>query len=193
MKKADRELEKQAKNLEKVLRYLGMYDNVPQDIIEEHLKDTPKRIIKAWGEFTCDECELDIRTFKNPGFNEIILVKEIPFNSLCLHHFFPFTGLAACAYIADKKIIGLSKIPKIVKNFAKRPQYQEKLVHDIANYIERIVEPKGCMVIMEARHQCTACRGVESESKLVTSAIRGCFLEEPELEMKVLQMIGTLK
>ena len=188
--KTENKLVELSKHIDKVLEGLGIYDNYSKDLTDEHLRETPLRIVKAWKEYTESfEEELRVKTFDNPGYDELIICKDIPFHSLCLHHFFPFEGMCDVAYLPDKKIVGLSKIPRIVKHFSKRPQFQEKLVNDIANYLMEVLEPKGCLVTMSGAHTCMVCRGVESNGGMITSALRGEFLTDSNLKMEVFSLL----
>ena len=159
---------------------------------DDHTKNTAKRMAKALVELCYYHLhsveEPDITVFEDPNYNELIVVKNIPFTSICSHHLLIFEGVVHVAYLPNGKIIGLSKIPRIVEYFARRPQVQEHLVRDIADYIMDKVKPKGVMVIAEGRHSCCACRGVEKEHSFVTSAIRGVF-EDKTIREEVLALI----
>lgn len=188
--KTEDKLVELSKHVDKVLEGLGIYDNYSKDLTDEHLRETPLRIVKAWKEYTESfDDELRVKTFDNPGYDELIICKDIPFHSLCLHHFFPFEGICHVAYLPDKKIVGLSKIPRIIKHFSKRPQFQEKLVNDIADYLMQVLEPKGVMVIMRGSHTCMVCRGVESNGGMTTSALRGQFKEDDMLRSEGLTLL----
>lgn len=154
-----------------VLTELGIYDNIPP-YMEDHLKDTPYRIVKAWKEFSHKKDDiLNLTTFLNP-VDEIVYVTDIEFNSLCCHHFFPFSGKVHIAYLPGKTLLGLSKIPRIVKYFAKRPQIQEIMTSEIADYIFENINPLFLFVICKAYHTCCSGRGVESASPMIVSSIR---------------------
>lgn len=159
---------------------------------DEHTKDTADRMARALIELCYyhlhPEEEPKITVFEDPSYNELIIVKDIPFTSICSHHLLIFEGVVHVAYLPNGKIIGLSKIPRIVEYFARRPQVQEYLVRDIADYIMKKINPKGVMVIAEGRHSCCACRGAEKEHTFTTSAIRGCF-EDKTIREEVLALI----
>lgn len=162
--------------------------------MRKHVHETPERIVRAWKEYLVNLCKEppEMKVFLNDeNIDEILLCRNIWFNSLCAHHFFPFSGVAHFAYIPDKYLVGLSKMPRLVKYFAKQPQYQERIATQTVNWFMETVKPRGCMIIMDARHECTACRGVESESRFTHSTVRGCFLDNKHLETKVYQLLGT--
>jgi GTP cyclohydrolase I len=160
-----------AKYIKHVFTELGIYDNIPE-YMEEHIEDTPYRIVKAWREFVSSlNYELPVTSFTNP-VNELVYVTDITFNSLCCHHFFPFNGKAHVAYLPKEKLLGLSKIPRIVRHFAKRPQIQEVMTSEIADYIFEKIEPEFLMIICKANHTCCSGRGVESFSPMIVSSIR---------------------
>ena len=189
-KLTEKELKELSEYIRLVLGRLGIFDSYPEGLVVDHLYETPFRIVKAWSEFTEGfKEELRIKTFDNPGYDELIVCRNIPFHSLCLHHFFPFEGLCHVAYLPDKKILGLSKIPRIVKHFSKRPQFQEKLVNDIADYLTEVLSPKGVMVVMKGTHTCMLCRGVESDGEMLTSAVRGVFYTDKSLKEECLNLI----
>jgi GTP cyclohydrolase I len=124
-----------------------------------------------------EESEPRITTFPNDeGYNEMVMVKDIPFYSMCSHHFVPFYGHAHVAYIPNDRIVGLSKLPRIIEFYARRPQLQERLTEQTINFIDSKLQPQGCMVVVEARHMCMEMRGVQKPGAMTTtSAIRGVF------------------
>jgi GTP cyclohydrolase IA len=124
-------------------------------------------------------------------YDEVVIVRDIEFFSLCEHHLLPFFGKAHVAYLPDKKVIGLSKIPRIVDAFARRLQIQERLTQQIAETIQGLVKPQGVAVIIEARHFCMMMRGVEKQhSGAITSAMLGAFRENKETRNELLSLIG---
>jgi len=160
-------------NLVRILEYLGENPN------REGLKDTPKRIIKSWeklfGGYRQDIKDI-LTSFEDDRCDEMIILKNIEFYSTCEHHFLPFFGKCHIAYIPDKKIIGVSKLARILEMYARRLQIQERLTKQIADCIEDGLQAKGVMVIIEAQHFCMTSRGIEKQqSRMVTSAIRGSF------------------
>lgn len=140
--------------------------------ITESNKDTPHRVAKMWvDELFQYRNNLNIgmlhdkmKVFPNDYTdNEVIIIKDIPFSSTCEHHWLPFSGTCTVGYVPDKDIIGLSKIPRVVKYFSKQPQLQEQLTQDIGVYLLGILHPKALFVEVEAKHQCVMCRGAESD------------------------------
>ena len=151
------------------------------DPTREGLLDTPKRVGRAWLEY-CQGYKEDpavqlSRVFEEVGgYDEIVLLKDIPFQSHCEHHMAPITGKASIAYLPDKKVIGLSKIPRIVEMFARRLQVQERMTQQIAQTLGEAVNARGVGVVVEAQHLCAAMRGVRKPNAIMTtSAVRGLF------------------
>ncbi|HZS47907.1 MAG TPA: GTP cyclohydrolase I FolE [Blastocatellia bacterium] len=150
------------------------------DINEPNLRETDRRVAKMYIEMFSGlrlGTEPQITTFPNDeGYNEMVMVKEIPFYSMCSHHFVPFYGHAHIAYIPSDRIVGLSKLPRIVEFYARRPQLQERLTEQVIGCIDEKLKPQGAMVVIEARHLCLEMRGVKKPGAVsTTSAIRGIF------------------
>jgi GTP cyclohydrolase I len=161
----------------------------------EGLLRTPERVAKSLMELTsgyhADIEALINRAIFHESYNEMVVVKDIRFYSLCEHHLLPFFGTAAVAYIPNGKIIGLSKIPKLVDVFARRLQVQERLTQEIAMTLEQKLQPLGVGVVMEARHLCMEMRGAESQdSPTVTSAMLGVFHDDARTRKEFLSFIG---
>ena len=160
--------------VEQILEHIG------EDKNREGLIDTPKRVEKAW-EFMCSGYKLDPKEIIQKALfsstnDEMVVVKDIEFYSHCEHHMLPIIGKAHVAYIPNGKVIGLSKIPRVVDVFARRLQIQEQLTEQIADAINDAISPKGVAVVIDARHMCMEMRGVEKIcSTTVTSALRGLF------------------
>jgi GTP cyclohydrolase I len=177
-----------AASIEKILRALG------EDPTREGLLHTPERSEKAL-RFLTSGYEANIEEIVNGAiFNEkcdeMVLVKDIEFFSLCEHHMLPFYGMAHVAYLPDHKIIGLSKIPRIVDMFARRLQVQERLTQQIAQCIQDVLQPRGVGVIIEARHFCMMMRGVEKQhSGTVTSAMLGAMRERKDTRDEFLALV----
>jgi GTP cyclohydrolase I len=151
---------------------LRIAEKTPQNKLE-HLEDTPRRIVDVWLEFTKNLGHVpEANTTFQSNCDNLVTCANIRFSSLCSHHFFPFMGTCHVSYLPDKKIIGVSKLPRIVKFFAKTPQVQENLTDDLADYLFNLIKPKFILVMMIAKHTCCASRGVESDSSMVTSARR---------------------
>lgn len=163
----------------------------------EGLAKTPERVARAYGELL-DGYTQDVDTLVNGalfaeeyGQGEMVVVADIEFNSLCEHHMLPFTGKAHVAYIPNGKVIGLSKIPRIVDMFAHRLQVQERLTNEIADTIQQVVGARGVMVVLEGQHACAALRGVEKHGMaMVTTARRGDFATDAGLRDEFYRLIG---
>jgi GTP cyclohydrolase I len=154
---------------------------------DPNLKDTDRRVAKMYLEMfsgLSEGAEPNITCFpNNEGYSAMVMEKDIPFYSMCAHHFVPFYGHAHMAYIPNERIIGLSKMPRIVEFYAKRPQLQERMTEQVAGYLEQRLRPQGIMVVLEARHLCVEMRGIKKPgATTVTSAIRGIFLNKPVRE-----------
>jgi GTP cyclohydrolase IA len=160
----------------------------------EGLLNTPKRVAKAF-EFLTSGYRADINQVLNNAlftvdYSEMVIVKDIDFYSLCEHHLLPFFGKCHVAYIPTTKVIGLSKIPRLVDVFARRLQVQERLTNDIANTIAQTIKPLGVAVVMEATHLCMSMRGVEKQNSFaVTSAMLGAFRDQGRTRMEFLELI----
>jgi GTP cyclohydrolase I len=143
---------------------------------DEHHKKTPERVIKMWEEQTASE-DFEFTTFADPS-DEMVIVKDITFNSVCAHHLLPFVGIAHVAYIPDGKLCGLSKLARAVRQSAAALQVQENLTAEIAKFIEQVLRPKGVAVVMEAEHHCMTVRGVRAAgASTITSKMTGVFLD----------------
>jgi len=163
---------------------------------ESHLKDTPDRIERMYRDLLSsvgkDE-PTNITVFDNvEGYDEMVISGNIPFYSLCSHHFLPFFGKAWIAYIPDEKIIGLSKLARVLEFYSKRPQVQEILVKQVADFIDKILEPKGVAVVIKARHLCTEMRGVRTMQEMTTSAVRGVFGDNEITRQEFLRLIENV-
>jgi GTP cyclohydrolase I len=168
---------------------------VGEDVSREGLARTPARVAKAYRDLTSGyhadpDAILNGALFK-VEYNEMVLVKDINFYSLCEHHMLPFFGVCHVAYIPDGKVVGLSKIPKLVKAFSHRLQVQERLTSQVADILRKTIHPLGVAVVMEARHMCMEMRGAESlNSPTVTSAMRGLFQTDARTREEFLSLIG---
>ena len=165
-----------------------------EDTTREGLLDTPKRFAKSM-QFLTSGYHTNVESVVGKGIfaaesSEMIIVKDIELYSLCEHHMLPFFGKAHVAYIPDKKIIGLSKIPRIVDVFARRLQVQERLTAQVADSLIEVLKPLGVAVVIEASHFCMMMRGVEKQnSKTITSAMRGDFYNDPTTRKEFLELI----
>ena len=165
----------------------------------EGLKETPKRVIRSYKDFfsgyNSDPREILSKKFKEvEGYDEIIILKNIRLESHCEHHMVPFIGTAHVGYLPQKKVVGLSKLARLVEAFAKRLQIQEKLTAQIANAIDEALQPKGVGVIIEASHLCVATRGIHKpDSKMVTSRMLGSFRNDQATRKEFLDLVGFNK
>jgi len=165
-----------------------------EDPLREGLRDTPKRVEKSLRFLTsgykADIDEVINNALFSVDYSEMVIVKDIDFYSLCEHHLLPFFGKCHIAYIPQKKVIGLSKIPRLVDVFARRLQVQERLTHQVAEVIEQKIAPIGVAVVMEGTHLCMAMRGVEKQNSLaITSAMLGAFRDNARTRSEFLELI----
>lgn len=162
----------------------------------EGLRDTPRRVIEAYDEFfagyAIDPDTVLSTTFEEvAGYDEIVLLKNMRFESHCEHHMVPIIGKAHIAYLPDKKVVGISKIARLLDVFAKRLQTQELMTAQIADTIERVLAPKGVAVIIDAYHECMTTRGVhKAETSTVTSQMRGIFRTNATSRAELMQLVG---
>lgn len=160
----------------------------------EGMEDTPARVAKHWVTITQgldqDAAEPLRKTFPC-DHNELVLIRDIPFNSLCEHHLIPFYGVAHVAYVPQGRVVGLSKIPRSLDILATRPQMQERITHELADLIQTSLEPLGTIVILEAEHGCMQTRGVlKSGSRTVTTAVRGVYREDAIARSEILGLLA---
>jgi GTP cyclohydrolase IA len=165
-----------------------------EDTQREGLVDTPERVTKAMRFLTKGYNEDPDALLKGAlftvNYDEMVIVKDIEMFSLCEHHMLPFFGKVHVAYIPKGRVIGLSKIPRLIELFSRRLQIQERLTTQIAETIQRVIEPQGVGVVIEARHLCMMMRGVEKQhSAAVTSSMLGCFRESEETRSEFLSLI----
>lgn len=166
-----------------------------EDPDREGLVKTPERVIRALDFLTAgyrkSPEEVLNEAFFTEEYDEMVVVKDIEFASLCEHHLLPFFGKAHVAYIPDKRIVGLSKIPRLVDLFARRLQVQERMTKQIAETMMEKLQPVGVGVVLEARHLCMVMRGVEKQhSSMTTSAMLGAFRDEQSTRMEFMNLIG---
>ena len=173
-----------------LLRWTG------DDPAREGLVDTPGRVARAYEEFFAgyevDPVALLERTFEETdGYDEIVLLRDIRLESHCEHHMVPILGRAHVAYLPHRRVVGISKLARVVDAYAHRLQIQEKLTAQIANTIQQVLEPRGVAVVIEAAHQCMTTRGVHKPGvTMVTSRMLGAFRDDPTTRREVLSMIG---
>ncbi len=162
----------------------------------EGLLDTPKRVADAWLEYFRGYAEDPDaylkRTFEQVGgYDEIVLLCDIPFHSHCEHHMAPIIGKAHVGYLPRSRVVGISKLARVVHAYAKRLQVQERMTAEIADCIERVLEPLGVAVVIEATHACMTCRGVETPGVIMTtSRMMGVFRDDPRSRAEVLKLMG---
>jgi GTP cyclohydrolase I len=177
-----------ARLVEQLLKELG------EDAYREGLERTPERVEKAL-RFLTAGYRMNVADVFNEAlfveeYDEMVVVKDIDYFSLCEHHLIPFFGKAHIAYMPRRKIVGLSKIPRLVEMFSRRLQVQERLTTQIANTLDEVLQPRGVAVVMEAVHLCMIMRGVEKQnSKAVTSAMLGAFRDRPETRAEFMELI----
>lgn len=172
----------------------GILKELGEDPARDGLKKTPHRVSKAMRFFTqgYGQNPADILTAAlfDVDYDELVVVRDIDFYSLCEHHMVPFFGRVHVAYIPDGKVVGLSKIPRTVDIFARRLQIQERLTTDIAQTIEEVLKPKGIGVVVEAKHLCMMMRGVEKQNTFaITSSLRGVFESDPKTRSEFMDLI----
>jgi len=177
----DRRVREMALHMGRIIEILGL------DRSDPNLVGTPERVAKMYLELfsgITEGAEPTVTFFPNDErYTSMVMEKDIPFYSLCAHHFVPFYGHAHIAYVPNDKIVGLSKMPRILEFYARRPQLQERLTEQVATYLARKLDPQGVMVVVEARHLCVEMRGVKKAgAQTVTSAIRGIFHNKPVRE-----------
>jgi len=170
-----------------------LLEGIGEDINREGLRETPGRIARMYEEIFAgmdDDAKLHLtKTFVVEN-NEMIVEKDIVFYSTCEHHLMPFFGKAHVAYIPDGQVVGLSKLARTVETFARRPQLQEQLTHQIADAVMLHLKPKGVMVMIEAEHLCMTMRGVKKPgSQTVTTVIKGDFVDNERLQNTFFQMV----
>ncbi|WP_457635372.1 GTP cyclohydrolase I FolE [Persephonella sp.] len=176
---------------EKLKKSIRLFlEAIGEDPDREGLKDTPDRIVRLWEEFKSHE-NFNMTIFEDIGeYDEMVVVKDIQFYSLCEHHLLPFFGKAHIAYIPNKKVCGLSKLVRVVNKFSYRPQVQERLTAEIAEFLEKELEPKGVAVVLEAEHLCMSMRGVKNPtSYTVTSKLTGVFKDNEKTRNEFLNLI----
>ncbi len=167
---------------------------IGEDPSREGLKKTPQRVARAFREITsgygADMNKVFNGAFFKADYREMVIVKDIAFYSLCEHHMLPFFGKAHVAYIPNGRIVGLSKLPRLVEAYARRLQVQERLTEEIAGTLYKVLKPRGVGVVMEAEHLCVSMRGVKNETSFATtSAMLGCFHTDNRVREEFLNLI----
>ena len=162
-----------------------------QDPESEHLRETPRRVALAYEEFLTPEPFVPTTFPNDEGYDELVLVRDIPFHSLCQHHLLPFAGVAHVGYLPAARILGLSKLARVVEHFARGLQVQERLTKQIGDWLDARLSPKGVGVVLEAEHLCMSLRGVEAVgSKTVTSSLHGLVRDDARTRAEFLDLTG---
>ena len=162
----------------------------------EGLRGTPDRVVRSYDEFFAgydsDPVEILKRTFEEvAGYDEMVVLKDIRFESHCEHHILPIVGKAHVAYLPDRRVVGISKLARIVDIYARRLQIQEKMTAEVANAIDQVLQPKGVAVVIDAAHQCMTTRGVHKPGvSMITSRMLGAFRDDPSTRREFLAIIG---
>jgi GTP cyclohydrolase I len=166
---------------------------VGEDINREGVKKTPERVGKMYAELLAgmrEDPKVHLRSVFTENYDEIVLLRDIPFYSICEHHLMPFIGSAHVAYLPTGMVLGVSKLARIVDCFARRLQTQERLTYQIADFIMNSLKPMGVTVVLEASHSCMTIRGIKKPgSTMVTSALRGIFKKDPRSRSEVLSLM----
>jgi GTP cyclohydrolase I len=181
----DRDLDAAERAAEAFLRALGL------DPESEGLRDTPRRMATAYAELLTPRA-FDLTTFANEErYDELVLARDIPIRSVCEHHLLPFVGVAHVGYLPGERILGLSKLARVVELFAHGPQVQERLTKQIADWLDRHLQPNGVGVVIEAEHLCMTLRGVQAVgSRTLTSTLSGVLREDPRSRSEFLALTG---
>ena len=181
-------------NVQDAIRTLIRWSGDDPD--REGLIDTPKRVARAWREYCSgmgeDPAHHLLRTFDEVGgYDELVLLKDIPFQSHCEHHMAPITGKASIAYMPDKRVVGISKLARVLNGYSRRLQIQERLTAQVASCIWDNLHPQGVAVVIEAQHGCMTARGVRTPGVgMTTSRLMGCFLDDHRSRKEVLSLMG---
>lgn len=185
-------------DVDKVQRAIALFlEGIGEDVNRPGLEDTPKRVAAMYQELLSGMGKQGadaIKVLKTEDHDEIVLIRDIPFYSLCEHHLLPFLGKAHVAYIPDGRVTGISKLARVVETEAKKLQLQERLTTDVAENIMQGLKPKGVMVIIEAEHLCMTMRGVKKPGAItVTSVVRGIFRENAATRAETMALIRAPK
>jgi GTP cyclohydrolase I len=185
------DLERIKKAVKEILLGIG------EDVEREGLKKTPERVARMYAELLAgmrEDPKKHLKSVFNENYEEIVLLRDIPFYSICEHHLMPFIGSAHVAYLPSGAVLGVSKLARIVDCFARRLQTQERLTYQIADFIMNSLKPQGVAIVLEASHSCTTIRGIKKPgSVMVTSALRGIFRRDPKSRNEVLSLMHNGK
>ncbi|MGD2094491.1 MAG: GTP cyclohydrolase I FolE [Phycisphaerales bacterium] len=185
------DLERIRKAVKEILLGIG------EDVEREGLKKTPERVARMYAELLAgmrEDPKKHLKSVFNENYEEIVLLRDIPFYSICEHHLMPFIGSAHVAYLPSGAVLGVSKLARIVDCFARRLQTQERLTYQIADFIMNSLKPQGVAIVLEASHSCTTIRGIKKPgSVMVTSALRGIFRRDPKSRSEILSLMHNGK
>jgi GTP cyclohydrolase IA len=179
--------------IDRVAAELAVFDllvALGRDVSSEGLRDTPRRVAAAFAELLTHE-PVELTTFANDaGYDELVVVRDIPFHSLCMHHLLPFHGVAHVAYLPGERIIGLSKLARVVELYARELQLQERLTMQVAECLQEHLRPKGVGVVIEAEHMCMSLRGVQKAgTKTMTSALLGLLRDDARTRSELFALV----
>jgi GTP cyclohydrolase I len=162
------------------------------DVGADDLRDTPRRVVTAFAEMLAPR-EFSLTTFENDeGYDELVVARDIPFHSLCQHHLLPFIGKAHVGYLPGRRILGLSKLARVLETFARGLQTQERMTQQVADWLDEHVEPRGVGVVVEAEHLCMSLRGVRARgTTTVTSALHGVLRDDARTRQEFLALAGA--
>lgn len=182
-------------NLERIAAGVReMLAGVGEDPTREGLRETPMRVARMYAEVFSglrDDPRAHLRTFFTEQYDELVVLRDIPFHSMCEHHLLPFAGEAYVAYLPDGRIVGISKLARVVESFARRPQVQERMTNQIADLLMEKLAAKGVAVIIKATHLCMTCRGVKKPGTImVTSALRGRCKSDARTRSEMMMLFG---
>jgi GTP cyclohydrolase I len=162
------------------------------DLEDESLRETPGRVARALAELLTPEPFVATTFVNDRAYDELVLVRDVPFHSLCEHHLLPFKGVAHVAYLPGDRIVGLSKLARVVDHFAHGLQVQERLTRQVADWIDEALEPRGVGVVLEAEHLCMTLRGVQKPGAMtVTSALTGTLREDARTRQEFLDLVRS--
>lgn len=186
---------KRASDIEASIREMLLWIGENPD--RDGLRETPGRVVRAYQEYFSgyrqDPEQILQKTFEETdGYDEMVLLRGVPFQSHCEHHIAPIIGRAWVAYVPDRRVVGISKLARVVEAYAKRLQIQERLTAQIANTIDQVLKPQGVAVLIKAAHQCMSSRGIHMHgTDLVTSRMLGCFRDNPMSRQEFLSMVNS--
>jgi GTP cyclohydrolase IA len=169
-----------------------LLDALGQDLSDKQLADTPRRVAAGYAELLTPASFSPTSFPNDEGYDELVLVRAIPFSSLCQHHLLPFSGVAHVGYLPADRILGLSKLARVVELFSRRLQLQERLTTQVADWLQAQLAPKGVGVVLQAEHLCMSVRGVQAAgARTVTSALHGLLRSDPRSRQEFFALTGT--